>query len=176
MGWCFVIIACLMYFPFINIATADDVKNANFSMVFFVAACMTIGNVATASGIGNLITSLVVPHLGDLGETGFFFLVLMLGFLGNFVMTPLAIIATLTAPITQIAVDLGINHLPVWYTLSISTNLFVLPYEYVAYLFMFSFGLMELKDFVKVYSVKSCLLVLFTLFVALPYWRLIGLL
>lgn len=85
-------------------------------------------------------------------------------------------IATLTAPITQIAVDLGINHLPVWYTLSVSTNLFILPYEYVAYLFMFSFGLMELKEFVKVYSVKSLLLVLFTLFVALPYWRFIGLL
>lgn len=176
MGWCFVIAACLMYFPFIDLGKPEDVKKVNFSMPFFVAACMTIGTVASFVGMGNLITTIALPYLDGMGVTAFFFMIMMLVFVGNFLMTPFAILATLSAPLTELALEMGINYLPVWYTLYHSTSLFILPYEYVAYLFMFSFGMMELKDFVKVYSVKSLGLVIFLLAIALPYWRLIGLL
>ena len=147
-----------------------------YSIVFFVAACMTIGSVGTEVGVGQLIANAILPYMHGIGETTFMFLVLVLGGLGNFVLTPLAILATLTAPITQLAAELGIPHLPVWYTLMTSTNLIVLPYEYIAYLFTFSFGLMSMKDFIKVYSIKSICLIIFTLVVALPWWRFIGIL
>ena len=176
MGWCFVLMACVMYLPFIRVANEDDIKDVRYSIVFFVAACMTIGNVGTEVGVGQLIANAILPYMHGIGETTFMFLVLVLGGLGNFVLTPLAILATLTAPITQLAAELGIPHLPVWYTLMTSTNLIVLPYEYIAYLFTFSFGLMSMKDFIKVYSIKSICLIIFTLVVALPWWRFIGIL
>lgn len=176
MGWCFVIVACLMYFPFINLGTAEDIKKVNYSMPFFVAACMSIGTVASVVGIGDLITAIAMPYLSNVGTTGFFFMISLIVFVGNFIMTPFALLSTLAQPLTQLAMNLGINYLPVWYALYHSTSLFVLPYEYVAYLFMFSFGMMELKDFVKVYAAKSCGLVIFILIIALPYWRFIGIL
>ncbi len=176
MGWCFVLMACVMYLPFIRVANEDDIKDVRYSIVFFVAACMTIGSVGTEVGVGQLIANAILPYMHGIGETTFMFLVLVLGGLGNFVLTPLAILATLTAPITQLAAELGIPHLPVWYTLMTSTNLIVLPYEYIAYLFTFSFGLMSMKDFIKVYSIKSICMIIFTLVVALPWWRFIGIL
>lgn len=91
-------------------------------------------------------------------------------------MTPFALLAALSAPLTQLSINMGINYLPVWYTLYHSTSLFILPYEYVAYLFMFSFGMMKTKDFIKVYSAKSICLVIFILVIAIPYWKLIGIL
>lgn len=174
MGWCFVIGALIMYLPFIKVATEDDIKKINYSMVFFVAACMCIGDVGTSVGFGQLIAETILPYMHGIGTTGFFLVVLLLGGLGNFVLTPLAILATFTGPVTALAAELGINHLSTWYTLALSTNLLALPYEYIAYLFTYSFGLMTMKDFIKVYSIKSVLLIIFTLLVALPWWRFVG--
>lgn len=176
MGWCFVLICCLMYFPGIGMGTQEDIKKANYGMVFFVAACMSIGSAGVAVGLGSLVSSILTPYMGQLGVTGFFLVILLMGFFGLFFMPPLAILAVFTAPLTQIAVDLGINPLPVWYTISISTNLLVFPYEYAAYKFGFSYQLIEMKDFVKVYLTKALMLIAFTMLVALPYWRFIGLL
>lgn len=174
MGWCFVIAAFIMFLPFIKVANEDDIKGVNYSIVFFVAACMCIGDVGSSVGFGQLIANTIVPYMHGISDTGFFLIVLLIGGLGNFVLTPLAILATFTGPITQIAAELGINHLSAWYTLSVSTNLLMLPYEYIAYLFTYSFGLMTMKDFVKVYSIKSILLILFTLFIAVPWWKFVG--
>lgn len=174
MSWCFVIVAFIMFLPGLKVATEDDIKGANYSIVFFVAACMSIGDVGASVGFGQLIANSILPFMHGISDTGFYLVVLLIGGLGNFVLTPLAILATFTGPVTQLAAELGINHLSTWYTLSVSTNLLALPYEYVAYLFTYSFGLMTMKDFVKVYSIKSILLILFTLFIAVPWWKFVG--
>lgn len=176
MAWCFVLVCCIMYFPGIGFATQEDIRKANYSMVFFVAACMSIGSAGVAVGMSDMISAMLTPFLAQMGVSGFFLIILLMGFFGLFIMPPLAVLAVFTAPLTQIAVELGINPLPVWYTISISTNLIVFPYEYIAYKFGYSYNLIEMKDFVKVYLTKSLLLIAFTMLVALPYWRLIGIL
>lgn len=176
MGWCFLLVCCLMYFPGVGFGTKEDIQKANYGMVFFVAVCMSIGSVGVAVGLGDMVSALLTPYIAQMGVTGFFLIILLLGFLGLFIMPPLAVLAVFTAPLTQIAVELGINPLPVWYAISISTNLIVFPYEYIAYKFGYSYNLIEMKDFVRFYLTKSILLVVFTMLVALPYWKLIGIL
>lgn len=176
MGWCFLLICCLMYFPGIGFGTKEDIQKANYGMVFFVAVCMSIGSVGVAVGLGDMVSAILKPYIAQIGVNGFFLVILLMGFLGLFIMPPLAVLAVFTAPLTQIAVELDIHPLPVWYTISISTNLIVFPYEYIAYKFGYSYNLIEMKNFVRFYLVKSFLLIVFTMIIAIPYWRIIGIL
>ena len=50
-----------------------------------------------------------------------------------------------------------------------------MPYEYASYLIYFSFGLIYLKDFIKLFTVKTILNAIFMVVILIPYWHLIGL-
>ena len=50
----------------------------------------------------------------------------------------------------------------------------ILPYEYAQYLIYFSFGLIPLKDFMKLQGVKMIVSFFFVLLILLPFWRVIG--
>lgn len=94
----------------------------------------------------------------------------------NFLLTPLAEIAALTVPMLQITLDMGISPYPVLYAFQQGLDQIIFPYEYFNYLFLFSFGLIASKDFMKFFAVKMGLNFLFVLAIAVPYWMLIGLL
>ena len=102
-------------------------------------------------------------------------IVWLVGFLVNFVLTPLAACGALSGPLTQIAVDLGINPLVMIYTLIGSMDQLLLPYEYVSYAIFFAFGLMSTKDFAKFMAAKACCHFIFILIILIPWWKLIGL-
>lgn len=67
-------------------------------MVFFSAACMSIGTVGTTLGIGQLVSELAIPILADKSFTVIFFFIYVLFVLLNFVMTPMAIAAAFSMP------------------------------------------------------------------------------
>lgn len=175
LAWGFVIAACLLYFPGIDIGTDTDIKNINYPLLFFVASCMTIGQVATMLGLGNILSNAMLPYMESSGPAVTMMLIWLLCVVGNFLLTPLAIIATMAAPLTQIALDLGINPLAIYYVIAHGIDQIILPYEYALVLIFFSFGLICLKDFIKFFSIKMLLNFLFVLFVLIPYWKLIGL-
>lgn len=176
MAWGFVIAACLMFFPGINLGTSNDIQKINMSVVLFIASCMSIGVVATSLGIGEIIVKILVPHLNAVGTIGLFAIVIVIAYLLNFVMTPLALLAILAAPLAQLAINMGMNPLPVLYCLSTASDQVLLPYEYVMYLFAYSFGIITIKDFVKFFSAKTVLYIVFLFVIAMPYWTLIGIL
>lgn len=176
MGWLFVLGACLLYFPGIKIGHAEDIKKVNFTMPFFVAACISIGNVATSLGIGQIIADLVVPHMEGLSITGVYLCIWFFLCVANFVMTPFALIASFTVPVVDITSSMGIPVLPTLYCFGYATSQILLPYEYVAYLLMFSFGTMTMKNFVKVYGSKLALSGIFLACCVIPYWKFIGIL
>lgn len=172
--WVFAIVPLLAYLPGIHICDERDMKNTNFGMVFFTAACMSIGTVGTALGIGQLVSEIAVPILAGKSFSFVFFFIYILFVVLNFVMTPVAIAAAFTMPFAQICLNLGINPEAFFLFETIALDQVFLPYEYVMYLVVFSFGAIQLKDFVQVMTMKFVMATLYIFLLLIPFWRLIG--
>ena len=164
-----------MFLPGINVATDETIKGIKFPVIFFAAACMSIGFVAGSLGIGPLITRSITPMIGNLSNHWVFAgATSLLGTLLNFLLTPLAMMGVGTAPIVSILTEMGVNPLLGLYSFYLSCNLVFLPYESTAFLVFYSFGTVKLKDFVKICLAKFVFFLLWMLIIMLPYWHLIG--
>lgn len=174
--WGFLFFPWLFFMPGINVSTAKgSIKKVNYSMIFFMASCISIGTVATSLNIGKLIAGLSLPVFNSMetfSQLGFIYL---LTFLLNFVMTPLAIMSTLTVPLCEIAAGIGTDPRVFVYTILHGIEALVFPYEYVAYLVVYSFGMMTMKEFIKMNVIRTVLCFLGLMFICIPYWMLIGL-
>ena len=171
----FMLLPWLYFLPGLKIANPASLKKINFGMWFFIVACMSIGTVGTAVGVGTLVGEAVTPILSGMNALACYFVILLSGIAANFLMTPSAMLAIFSAPVTQIAVDLGINPTAYLMTIQYATDLILLPYEVPVYMFLFSFGVISFKDFVKYNGLKMIYFFIFFLVIILPYWSLIGL-
>lgn len=180
MGWninyAFIIGPWLFFFPGIQIATDASVKNINWSMAFFLVGFLSIGNVANRLGFGQIICDLVVPYLQSMSELAIFALIWFLGVALNFLLTPLAIMASIAAPVAQVGQALGIDPAGIVYILFAGTDQLLLPYEITGYLIFFSFGMIASKDLFKMCGIKMVLHFVFLMVVMVPWWKLIGVL
>lgn len=173
-AWVFAFMPMLAYMPGFQIGTADDIKNANFPFIMFVTACMSIGATAGSLEIGQMISNTALPMLEGRSVTFVLVFMWLLCMLVNFILTPLAIGATFAVPLTQIALSLGINPEVMWLTICHGYDQILLPYEYPLYMLFFSFNLVYLKEFVKLFGVKIIVNLIFFVCILLPYWNLIG--
>lgn len=173
-AWVFAFMPMLAYLPGFQIGTADDIKNANFPFIMFVTACMSIGATAGSLGVGQMIADVALPILAGKSVTFVLVFMWLLCMLVNFILTPLAIGATFAVPLTQIALNLGINPEVMWLTICHGYDQILLPYEYPLYMLFFSFNLVYLKDFMKLFGVKMIVNLIFFICILLPYWNLIG--
>lgn len=173
-GWVFTFIPCTCYWPLINIGSKDDIKNVNYSMLLFVVACTSIGTVASALGVGQIITDMSMPIIE--GKSMWFVagFVWILCVVLNFLMTPLAIWGAVTAPLTSIALSIGINPEALYMVIYHACDQIIFPYENVYYLIFFSFGAMKLSHFAKGMAVKMLVNFIFVMGILVPYWMLIG--
>ena len=165
----------MLLLPGINVASMESVRTLNWQNVFFIAGCMAIGTVA-ALGIGGIIAQFATPFMVNASSFGFFSVVFAITFVLNFFMTPLAIWSLMTVPLCQIALDIGMNIRPVCYALVMCSEAIILPYEYVPYLIVYSFGMISMGDFVKLNVMRCVLYFIGFLALLLPYWMLIGIL
>lgn len=173
-AWGFILIPLLYFVPGINAASAEDVKNIPYSSLFMVAACLSIGSAASALGLSKLLSDVLTPILASFGNVGAVIFVWVLGVLANFLLTPMAILAAFSSSVAQIAVDLGLNPLGLFYPLLAAMDQIVFPYEYVGYLIVFSFGYIRMKDFISMMGFKMIIQFIFMLVVMVPYWYLMG--
>lgn len=173
-GWGFVLIPALLFAPGFNVGKVDDMKTVNWPFMFFVTACMGIGAVAGALGLGTLIADVAMPLLQGKSYYIFFIFewVLLVG--GNFLLTPLAMMAAFTVPLIQIAAQLGINPMAVYYIMMNGCDQIIMPYEYALYLIFFSVGLIRMKDFMQILGVKMLLNFVVVFALLIPFWNLIG--
>lgn len=173
----FALIPWIVYLPFLNGADSETLKKMNFPMIFFVAACMSIGTVASSLGLGEVIADICAKILG--GSTNVFSVmgvVFAIVFTLNFLMTPAAILALMVEPILLLVTSMGYSAIPFAYALNACTEAVILPYEYVPYLVMYSFGMISMKDFIKINIMRSAIFFAGFLLILVPYWMLIGLL
>ncbi len=172
--WGFALFPLIAYLPGIGFCDANDMKNTNFGMAFFIAACMAIGTVGTSLGIGQLVSALAMPIIEGKSVSIVFFVIYLLCILLNFIMTPLAIAAAFSLPFAQIMINLGVNPDAFFLFETIALDQIFLPYEYVVYLIVFSFGAIRIQDFIKLMSIKAVVATIYIFFILLPFWRLIG--
>lgn len=172
----FAIMPWLLLLPGINVASVDSVRRLNWQNVFFIASCMAIGTVASSLGIGTIIAEFASPIMRNAGVFGFFGIIFAVTFVLNFFMTPMAIWSLMTVPLCDIALNIGMSIRPVCYSLVMCSEAILLPYEYVPYLIVYSFGMISMSDFIKM-NIMRCVLYLIGFMVLLvPYWMFIGVL
>lgn len=176
MNWGFMLIPWLAFFPIIRCADKETLKYMNWEMVFFMSGCMAIGSVAASLGFSSILSNLLGVLFSSGSITMIFAILFLVIFLMNFLMTPMAIWALITAPVMQIAIDMGLNQLPFMYALLSCTEAIILPYEYAPYLIVYAFGMIKMGDFIKLNALRCILFFLGFIFVLIPYWKIIGLL
>ena len=174
-GWGFALIPLLFFIPGINVGKPVDISKINFTMAIFTTACLSIGHVANSLGIGQIIANAVLPLLQ--GKSVFFVIgaVWLVCVVAKIFLTPLATYATLTVPLTQIALSLGISPLVIYYTMNLSTTEILFPYQWALVLIFMGYNLTSGKDFTRIWGTKMVLSFVFVLAIAVPYWMLIGL-
>lgn len=173
-GWGYAVFPLLFFLPGIRLADQKDVAKCNWGFIFFITACMGIGAVAGALGIGQIIAATALPYLEGQSPSVFFAFewILLVGC--NFLLTPLAMQAAFTVPLVQIGMSLGINPMAVYYIMLHGCDQIIMPYEYALYLIFFSFGLIHIKDFMKVMGAKMVLDAIFVFALLIPFWKLVG--
>lgn len=172
--WGMAIIPWLLLLPGIGCAKDEDIKKINYGMVFFIVSCMGIGSVATDLGIGKIVTSIAESLLSGQNVYLLFLGIWVLLFIGNFAMTPLAMIAAFTVPFLSIAETFGVNPMSIAYFMVTTVDQIILPYEYAKYLIFFGFGVISLKDFMKFGATKTILNFIICFAVLIPWWMFTG--
>lgn len=173
-AWAFLFVPALFFVPGIDLADQKDVNNLNWGFIFFITACLSIGNAAGHLGLGKIVAEMALPVLQGQSYYVFFLFIWFLFMLMNFLLTPLAMEAAFTSPLAEIAINLGIDPMSVYYIIMNGVDQILLPYEYALYLIFFSFGMVKTPDFAKIMGMK--MVVNFALVFALlvPYWNLMG--
>ena len=172
--YCFTIVPILLYFPFINVGNRDDFQRINYPMLLFVSACLSIGNSATAIGLGDLLEQILTPIVQDQNVTMVFLGTYAGSTLMNFLMTPMAIMSAFSMPLTQIFMTIGVSPTAFVYFFIHALSAIVLPYEVALWLIFYSFGMVSMKDFAKYMIVISVVDVVWVFAIMIPYWDLIG--
>lgn len=170
-NYSFMLLPWLCLAPGIRIGSSASIKKINMGIIFFVATCLGIGIVGTKLGFTQLIAGHLAEMLSGVGSTSFLYVLLLVGTLFNLILSPGAMMAVLPAPFAQLSLNLGMNPLPSLLTIIYSTDFVFLPHEVPAYLIMFGFGLMTMKDFIKLHLMKMVWFALLFGLVQIPYWH-----
>lgn len=170
----FVIAVVYLYLPGINVGKPESLSKVNITVPVFMVACMSIGTVASSIGLDTLICDKLSAMLQGSGTYPVMYAVFALGSIANFFMTPLGIIAALSDSVAKIAMNLGVSVRAALYTLDLSTDFLIFPYENAWVLVTFSLGMMKMKDFIKWQLLRSIMLLVFLGVVFIPWWMLLG--
>lgn len=175
-NYAFMIIPWMVLLPGIKAADAKTVRSVNTAPIIFAAACMGIGTVASSLGLGNVLVDMLSTLMhGSTSPVVLIAIVFIIVFGLNFLMTPLAIFALITAPLLTLAVNLGFSPIPFAYAICGLSEAIILPYEYIPYLIIYSFGMIKMKDFIVLNALRSVMVFLGYLVLLVPYWMFIGL-
>ena len=172
----FVIASALCYFPGINIGDESCVKNVGWSNIFVVAMFLGLGTIAASLGLTAMISDAIVPIIAKMGSFWSIVGTTIFGAATNFILSPFAMMGVLPGPIASYCVGAGFDPTAHIMALYLAKDIIFFPYEYPAYLILFSFGMVRMGSMVKMCMIKSVLLIMAIIVLVMPYWKLIGLL
>lgn len=173
--YAFIFVPFILCMPGIDVGNSQNIQDVSWSTILFFASCLAIGTVCGTVGITALIGQIAAPILSGFGVLGTLVAVLIFGFAANFAMTPVAMLAAFSGLLYTIATSVGINPLALLFTFNMSTDMVILPYEYLTFLVFYAFGGMTMKQFFSFHLAKDIAYFVFFVAIMIPYWFLIGL-
>ncbi|MDO4280453.1 MAG: anion permease [Peptococcaceae bacterium] len=176
--YAFMVIPWLAFFPIVNLADSATIKNLlpKLDIIFFIVGCLSIGIVGSSLGVTDLLTDILTPIFSNLSSSEFLFGILGVGGAANMLLTPLTLVTSFCTPVVYIADMLGLGFMPVLLSLYYTVDFLFLPHEVPAYLYLFAFGVMSMKDFIKLHCIKNLLFLVFFGLVMIPWWHICGIL
>ncbi len=169
----FLLAPIFCYLPGIKVGKVEHFRKINFNVIFFIVACLSIGTVANVTGAGQYIVNRVLPLLSNTSTYGFLAIVFVFGILVNFLLTPMAAMASIAPLLSGIALGLGVTPLATTFAFYLGLDQLILPYEIGTYLIFFSMGYVTLKDFAKCSAIKMAVTIVITLAIMIPWWMFV---
>jgi len=174
-NYAFVFFPVLFFLPGINVASKESLKKVDMGSVVFIGSCMGIGAVGGAVGIGDMFSKYLAPLLEGCPIPVFLVGCLLLGIIMNILMTPGAMLALFSGPLTALGLGLGIvNPMVPAMAMYFANELVFMPYQNSYVLIMYGFGTMTMKDFVQYNVIKMILFIILFAVLIIPYWYVIG--
>lgn len=170
----FMIIPWLAFLPGMNIVDNHMLKNVNYAMAIFVAACLSIGSVGQYLNIGTILADFVEPYAAGASKNILLFGIWFVSFCLNFLLTPMAVLSALAAPVISVAGIADISPLVAGYLMNTNLTQVILPYENAGWLLFYSFGFIKIDEFIKYMSIRMFIHLIYCFIVMIPYWNLIG--
>jgi len=159
--YAFALVPFILCMPGIDVGTYENIQDVSWSTIIFFAPCLAIGGVCGIVGITALIGEFAALILSNFGVFGTLVVVLIFGFVANFCMTPVAMLAAFLGLLYSIATTAGFAPLALLFTFNMSTDMVILSYEYLTFLVFYAFGGMTMKQFFSFYLAKNIVNVLF---------------
>lgn len=172
----FALIALLCYLPGLKIEKAENFNTLQLAFLLMITGCMAMGMVGNAVGANKWAVGELKPILESMSPTAAVIASYLGGAFVNFILTPLAATAAFTPAFAEIGAQTGINPLPLFYAFSYGLDQYVLPYEMVPYLYIFTTGYVRLGHVAKAMIVRFLLATVLIAGFAVPYWMFIGIL
>lgn len=173
-SYAFILFAAFALFPGIGVAKPESLKNVDWSIAFFIAAFLAIGAVATVLNVNQYFVQFAGSIINQLGTGSAMGFVMLLGTIANLLLTPIAILTTLGAPMAELAVTYGFDPMASFFTLIYTEWLILLPYESFPTLIWFAFGCVTMKEFFKASLLRVALFFIFFFVAIMPWWGFIG--
>ncbi|MFV0423720.1 SLC13 family permease [Oleidesulfovibrio sp.] len=168
-------VVLLGFTPAFNLLKKEDVEQVQFSILFFVVGCMAIGIVAGSLGIPALMAAKIVPYLESMNSlAATSMLAYFTGVLANFALTPVAAASSLSIPLAEIAVNLGLEIKPLLYSFFYGLDQFLFPYELAAALIMFATGYVRMRYLVMIMFARMICAGVAVWVVGATYWQWIS--
>ncbi len=173
-GWLFTIAVVVCFIPGIDVGKPEDLKDVNFTMVFFVAATMSIGNMSNSVGVADLVSSLMMPVLQNINNLGMFVVTWFVGVIVDLMMTPLAGMASFSPLFISIAENLGLSVVGTTFSFVWGVEQLFFPYEWALFLILFSYDVFDMKKAIKFCTGRTVLSLIFLVALMYPYWMVTG--
>ena len=170
----FALVGMLCFLPGINLSTAKELKKLNFPFLIFLAACMSIGAVATDLKIPNWLAANMATVFTGTGPYEAITFSYVLGVVVNFLMTPMAAVGALGVPLAELGTTLGYEPYTLVYALLYGLDQALFPYEIGFFLYIFSTGAVSLKHIMGPMFIRMVAFTLLIPAILVPYWKLIG--
>lgn len=174
-GWIIILLSFIAFLPGIRLMNDENFGKMPLASVFFVVGCMSIGATAQAVGVDKALAGIIAPVMRGSSELACMLFAYLSGAAVNFMLTSLPAYSSMTVPLTEIALEMGVNPMPVLYSFSFGLDQYIFPYEYAVLLFFYATGWISLKHVIAVFSVRFVVTGVFLPVFAYPWWKFCGL-
>lgn len=170
--FCCASMACFL--PGINLANQKTLREINTPFLFFICGCMSIGFVASAMNIPQWITESMLPLMKGQSVGVAATLSYLLCVALNFLLTPMAYLASMGGALTAMSTELGLDPYALALTFQYGCDQHLFPYQTGFFLYLFTSGAVCLRYLMPVLAVRIIAVAIAIPLLLVPYWRFIG--